>query len=125
MGQKLLWLAVAGAVGTLSRYGLGGAVQRIAGSVFPWGTLVVNGVGCLVFGVVWAVAGDRFTLSNELRTVILVGFLGAFTTFSSFVSEFGQMAMDAEWLRGVAYVLGQNVLGFAAFLLGTLIGRAI
>lgn len=91
----------------------------------PWGTLVVNGVGCLVFGVVWAVAGDRFTLSNELRTVILVGFLGAFTTFSSFVSEFGQMAMDAEWLGGVAYVLGQNVLGFAAFFLGTLIGRAI
>lgn len=125
MGHKLLMLAVAGALGTLARYGLGGAVQRIAGGTFPWGTLIINAAGCLVFGFFWTIAADRFAISNELRTVVLVGFLGAFTTFSSFVSEFGQMAMDTEWLRGLAYVLGQNLLGFATFFLGVVAGRAV
>ncbi|MEW5826511.1 MAG: CrcB family protein [Candidatus Bipolaricaulota bacterium] len=125
MGQKLLLLGIAGALGTLSRYALGGIVQRIAGGSFPWGTLAVNGLGCLLFGLFWACATERFAVGHEVRTVILVGFLGAFTTFSSFVAEFGQMALGAEWLRGAAYVLAQNVLGFASFFVGMAVGRAL
>ena len=125
MGQKLLWLAVAGAVGTLSRYALAGFVQRLAGGVFPWGTLAVNGLGCFVFGVIWAMAGERLALGPELRTIVLVGFLGEFTTFSALISESGLLAMDSEWLWATANLLGQNVLGIVTFFLGLLLGRTI
>jgi len=125
MGQKLLWLAVAGAIGTLSRYALAGFVQRLAGGVFPWGTLAVNGLGCFVFGVIWAMAGERLALGPELRTIVLVGFLGAFTTFSALISESGLLAMDSEWLWATANLLGQNVLGIVTFFLGLLLGRTI
>jgi len=125
MGQKLLWLAVAGAIGTLSRYALAGFVQRLAGGVFPWGTLAVNGLGCFVFGVILAMAGERLALGPELRTIVLVGFLGAFTTFSALISESGLLAMDSEWLWATANLLGQNVLGIVTFFLGLLLGRTI
>ena len=125
MGQKLLWLAVAGAIGTLSRYALAGFVQRLAGGVFPWGTLAVNGLGCFVFGVIWAMAGERLALGPELRTIVLVGFLGAFTTFSALISESGLLAMDSEWLWATANLLVQNVLGIVTFFLGLLLGRTI
>lgn len=126
MGQKLLWLGLAGAVGTISRYLLAGLVQRtVVGSFPPWGTLAVNGLGCLVFGTVWAVASERFAFSAEVRTVLLVGFLGAFTTFSTVMAEFGQLALDAEWLRATLYLVGGNALGIGAFFVGSALGRWI
>ncbi|MBU0595445.1 CrcB family protein [Candidatus Bipolaricaulota bacterium] len=123
MGQKLLWLGLAGAVGTVSRYMLAGLVQRIAGGAFPWGTLVVNGLGCLVFGIIWALASERFAFGAEVRTVFLVGFLGAFTTFSTAMAEFGQLALDAEWLRATIYLVGGNASGIGAFFVGSALGR--
>jgi CrcB protein len=125
VGVKLLWLAFAGAAGTLSRYALAGLVQRVAGSSFPWGTLVVNGLGCLMFGVVWAMASERFALGAEVRTIILIGFLGAFTTFSTAMAEFGQLAVDAELYRAVLYLVGGNALGIGAFFVGSALGRLV
>lgn len=125
MVQKLLWLALAGGLGTLARYGLGGLVQRWTGATFPWGTLSVNLLGCLLFGVVWAVAGERWVLRPELRLILLVGFMGAFTTFSTFVSETGQLLADSEWLLAAANVLLQNGMGLAMFFLGLAAGRAL
>jgi CrcB protein len=125
MGQKLFWLAVAGGLGTLSRYALAGWVQRWAGGVYPWGTVAVNATGCFAFGIIWAVAGERWAFGQEARTVILVGFLGAFTTFSTLVSESSQLAMDSEWLLAIANLFGQNALGIAAYFLGLALGRMI
>ena len=81
MVQKLLWLSLAGAVGTLARYSLAGVVHRISGVSFPWGTLTVNIFGCFVAGVLWALFENRWPLSGETRVLVLVGFMGAFTTF--------------------------------------------
>ncbi len=125
MGQKLLWLACAGAAGTLSRYLLAGLAQRFAGGSFPWGTLVVNGIGCLVFGLVWALASERFAIGADVRMILLVGFLGAFTTFSTAIAEFGQMVLDMEWFRAAAYLIGGNALGIATFFAGSAIGRLV
>ena len=125
MIQKLALLAFAGACGTLARYGLAGAVHRWLGGVFPWGTAFVNILGCLLFGIVWAAAGERDTISPEMRTIILVGFMGAFTTFSTFVSETSNLLSDAELLIALANLAFQLVTGIGVFYLGLAIGRAI
>lgn len=84
---KLFALAAAGAAGTLARYGLSGWVQRLVRETFPWGTLAVNLAGCLAIGVVMGLVRERQLLSPEARTVLVVGFLGGFTTFSAFGYE--------------------------------------
>jgi fluoride exporter len=122
---KLAWLAAAGALGTLARYGVGGVVQRALGGAFPWGTLVVNAVGCLLFGLVWALAEERMVISGETRAILLVGFMGAFTTFSTFAFETSAMLRDAEWMMAAVNSLSQNLLGIAAFFLGVALGRAL
>jgi CrcB protein len=123
--QRLAWLAVAGALGALARFWLGGAVQRALGTPFPWGTLVVNTLGCLVIGAVWTLAEERLLISGEVRTIVLVGFVGAFTTFSTFAFETEAMLRDAEWTLAVANVLAQNVLGIACVFLGAALGRLL
>ena len=122
---KLAWLAGIGAIGTLARYGLSGVVQRSLGTAFPWGTLVVNALGCLLFGVVWTLAEERLVIGGETRLIILVGFMGAFTTFSTFAFESAAMLRDAEWLLATANILSQNVLGVACFFAGCALGRAL
>jgi CrcB protein len=122
-GRKLLALAVAGTLGTLARYGLGGLVQRLHESAFPWGTLVVNALGCFLFGVVWALAEERLVISGETRLVLLVGFMGAFTTFSTYAFETGAMLRDAEWLLAASNLLAHNLLGIACFFVGVALGR--
>lgn len=122
---KLMAIAVAGAAGTLSRYALGGIVQRLLGAAFPWGTLVVNALGCLAFGVIWAAAHERGILDAETRAVMLVGFMGAFTTFSTFIAESGQLLSDRELLYGFGNLFLQVGLGLAAFYVGQALGRAI
>ena len=124
MGKHLAWLAVAGAAGTLCRYGLSGLVSRLASEKFPWGTLAVNALGCFLFGVVWTIAAeDRMLISSETRTILLVGFMGAFTTFSTFAFETGGMLRDSEWWPAAANLLAHNLLGLACIFLGFAVGR--
>ncbi|ADE15512.1 CrcB protein [Nitrosococcus halophilus Nc 4] len=123
MWQKLAWIAFAGAVGTLSRYALSGFVQKLCGEKFPWGTLAVNVVGCFLFGMVWALAEERLLLSGETRFIVLTGFMGAFTTFSTFAFESSQLVRDSEWLLAAANLISQNVLGLACVFLGFAVSR--
>lgn len=125
MAAKLLLIALAGGLGTLARYGLAGVVQRWAGAGFPWGTFATNMAGCFVFGAIWAAVGERLAVSAEARTILLVGFLGAFTTFSTFMSETSQLLADSEWLLAGGDLLGQNVGGIVAFFLGMAAGRLV
>jgi fluoride exporter len=125
MFQKLLLIALAGAIGTLARYGLGGLVQEHAeqsGRMFPWGTVVVNLLGCLAFGIVWT-SFSRWSIGGEMRTIVLVGFMGGFTTFSTFIFETNRLLGDAEWLPALAYFTMHNVGGLAAIAVGFAIGR--
>lgn len=125
MIQKLAWLAFAGALGTLSRYGLSGFIHRIDGISFPWGNLVVNLFGCFLAGMVWALFESRWTVSGETRLIILVGFMGAFTTFSAYILESGELLRSAQWFYASANILLQNGLGFLALFAGMGIGRQI
>ncbi|MBI3866529.1 MAG: fluoride efflux transporter CrcB [Planctomycetia bacterium] len=118
-------LAAAGAAGTLARYWVAGAVQRLCGEAFPWGTLVVNVSGCLLFGIVWTLAENRLVISPQTRFVVLTGFMGAFTTFSTFAFETTQMLADSEWIRAMGNIVLQNVVGIAAVLVGFAVGRFV
>ncbi|GAB4337201.1 MAG: fluoride efflux transporter CrcB [Candidatus Abyssubacteria bacterium] len=125
MLHRIMWLALAGAAGTLARYALAGWVHRVNGSYFPWGTLAVNAAGCFLAGFLWAVFEHRWQVSGETRTIILVGFFGAFTTFSAFILESGELFRAAEWFAAVKNITFQNGLGFLALFAGTVLGRLL
>ena len=125
MGQKLFWLAVAGACGSLARYGLAGWIQSGLRSGFPWGTLAVNVLGCFAFGLIWSLTQERMAIGPEVRTIVMVGFLGSFTTFSAFLFETEQMLEHAEWLAAALNVGGELAAGFLAYVLGVALGRWI
>lgn len=111
-------------MGTLARYGLSGLVQHHAGSAFPWGTVAVNLVGCFLAGLLWSLFEYKFNFSGETRAIVFIGFMGAFTTFSSFALETSALIRDAEWLRAAANILLQNGVGLAAMFAGIAAGRA-
>jgi len=122
--QKILWLAAAGALGTVARAGLTTLVQRGLGLKFPWGTLGVNVLGCFLFGLVWAITEGRARLSPELRFVVLVGFMGAFTTFSSYAFDTGMLAQDSRLGAAIGNVVLQNAVGILCLLMGLSVGKA-
>jgi len=126
MTQKLLLLFLAGGAGTLTRYGLDGLVQRLSGATsFPWGIAAVNLVGCFLFGLVSAMAAERGLISTEARIILLVGFMGAFTTFSTLIGETGGFLGDGQWFYAAANFALQNAGGLILYFLGSAAGRAL
>ncbi len=123
--QKLLLIGLAGALGAQTRYSLSGFVQRYSGFTFPVGTLVVNLLGTFLFGFIWSLVEQRLVISVETRVVILSGFLGAFTTFSSFMFETSALVGDGQWGYALLNITAQIVLGMIAIFLGLAAGRAI
>ncbi len=123
MWQRILWLSIAGALGTLARYGLGCFVQRLHESSFPWGTIFVNLLGCFLFGLVFSLAEERFLISGQSRLIILTGFMGAFTTFSTYAFETSQMFQRTEWLLIAINMGTQNFFGILSLFLGKTVAR--
>ena len=121
MALKLVWMALAGSAGTLARFGLSSVIPS---GFLPWGTMAVNMLGSFAFGVVWSAAGGRGHLNEEVRLIVLVGFMGAFTTFSTFAFDTVDMLSDGKWLQASGNLLGQNALGLVFVSLGILLGRA-
>lgn len=108
-----------GFIGAVCRWTLHGFVQRHAGlTSFPWGTLVVNMAGCLLIGVAVGIMDSRQVLAPEFRMFALIGVLGGFTTYSTFGYETFVLLRDADYLRAVANVSVQVVLGVALVMAG-------
>ncbi len=108
-----------GFLGALARYGLSGLVHRqMPLATFPYGTLVVNLVGCLGIGVIAGLAESRQLFGPEFRAFVLIGILGAFTTFSTFGYETFAMIRDDEYLRAITNVAMHVLLGLALLWLG-------
>ena len=102
--MKIFLIALFGAIGTLARYGLQGAVQIRMGGGFPYGTLLINLSGCLLLGFIGQLTLNRMLVSTDLRMAIAVGFFGGYTTFSSFGWETAKMLEEGAWLRASTYV---------------------
>lgn len=120
---NMLALALAGAIGTLSRYWLSALVQRWIGTAFPWGTFAVNMLGSFLFGLVWSLAEERKLLSAEVRVIVLTGFMGAFTTFSTFAFETAAYLRTSQWTLAVANIVAQLVVGLLAMIAGMNVSR--
>ncbi|MBN1964039.1 MAG: fluoride efflux transporter CrcB [Anaerolineae bacterium] len=125
MLQRILLIALAGALGTLARYGVGGLVQRVSSGHLPLGTIIVNVIGCFLFGVVWTLADERVVISDETRVIMLGGFMGAFTTFSTFIFETGDFMREARWLLATGNIAVQMVVGLVFLYLGVMAGRTL
>lgn len=116
---------MAGGLGSLSRYYLAGIVQKIAGFGFPLGTFVVNLIGCFLFCLIWGFLEDRIAIPAQARVIILTGYMGAFTTFSTFIFETQNLLSHGQFLFAVLNVAGQVVLGLALAFAGLALGRII
>lgn len=109
MTKTLCWIAAGGAVGALARFGVVYAIGR-GGVPFPWGTLTVNVAGSLAVGVLVGALGRRAGFAEIAQPFLVVGLLGAFTTFSAFSMETVLLLEDAKWAAALAYVLLSVVL---------------
>lgn len=118
----LLAIAAAGSVGSVCRYLLGQLVLLWCGE-FPLHTFVVNALGCLLFGGVYAVGSGRWP--SHVTAAILVGFFGAFTTFSSFAFDCVALAQERRWLWFGLDLVGQNVVGLLAMWGGMALGQRL
>jgi len=123
--QKTIWIALAGLLGTLLRYWLSGFVARQYGETFPWGTMAVNLIGCFVTGAVFFLAEERFLVSPTVRTVILIGLLGGFTTFSSYGLQTFTLLRDGEFGLATLNVVTSNILGLFMVWVGYVLGRLL
>jgi CrcB protein len=123
--MQLIAVALGGAVGAAARYLLGGAVHRLIPGFFPYGTFVVNMVGCLAFGLLAGLAESRFVIGPAARAFVLIGVIGGFTTFSSFIFESFELVRGGQILPAAANVAGQVIIGFVALWAGYAAGRTI
>jgi CrcB protein len=122
---KLTLIGLAGFIGTLSRYWLSGVVARRYGETFPMGTLVVNLVGCFLVGLLFYLLQERFLVNQTVRTVVLIGFLGGFTTFSSFGLQTFTLLQDGEFGIAALNILGANVIGLVLVWAGYTLARIL
>lgn len=123
--MRVVWIGVAGFLGAVSRYWLDGAVTRLFGAGFPWGTFVVNISGCFLIGLLTTVLTERLMPHPDLRVAVTIGFVGAYTTFSTFAFESLKQLQDGAVALAAANVVGSVVLGVAAAWLGVAAGRAL
>ena len=120
---RVLLIGLAGALGTLARYGVGVWAGKTLGSGFPYGTLVVNVVGCFLIALVSELALSTNLIPPTLRLTLTTGFMGGLTTYSSFNYETTSLLRDRSWATGLVNLCLTLVVCFAAGLLGLLVAR--
>ena len=118
-------IAVAGAAGALARYGFEGLIVRRASGPFPWGTFVVNMTGAFLLGFVFTVLTERFAVPTWMRSAITIGFLGAYTTFSTLSFETFRLIEGGSYAFAMANSLGSLAGGLLAVYAGIVLGRAV
>ncbi|HET9478243.1 MAG TPA: fluoride efflux transporter CrcB [Pyrinomonadaceae bacterium] len=122
---RLFLIGLAGFVGTLGRYWLSGAIARRYGETFPLGTLVVNLIGCLLAGLLFYILQERFVVNPTARTVIFIGLLGGFTTFSSFGLQTFTLLQDGEFALAALNLTASNFIGLLLVWVGYTLARIL
>ena len=122
--RTVLGVAFAGALGALARYGVGDLISRRFPG-FPWGTLVINVTGSFALGALFVILTERTQASPALRSTLMIGFLGAYTTFSTFSLETVRLLEDGSTLAAGLNVLSNVGLGLCAAWLGITVGKVV
>ena len=121
----ILAIAVGGAFGAVSRYLVTFQVMRVMGVAFPYGTLAVNVVGSFVIGLIIELLASKFTLSPELRALLVTGFLGGFTTFSTFSLDMANLVERGDAMTAVSYAVASVISCILAVFAGLYLGRLL
>lgn len=122
---QLTAIAVGGAAGALLRFAMSNGVYKILGRDFPYGTLAVNVLGSLLIGILFILLIEKLAVAAEWRAGLIVGLLGAFTTFSTFSLETFTLLEDGAFVKAGLYVLLSVVLCLLATWLGISLGRQL
>jgi fluoride exporter len=123
--RTIVAIGIAGAFGALARYGLDGLVSRRFASPFPWGTFVVNMSGAFALGFVMTLMTEQLTTASWLRSALTIGFLGAYTTFSTLTYETYRLLEDGALGLAAANILGSAAVGLFAVYLGVVAARTL
>ena len=118
-------IGIGGFLGAISRYGVALWIGQRWGRNFPLGTFVINVSGSFLIGLLMSLFTERFMVNPQWRLMLVVGFLGAYTTFSTFEYETGALMKDGEWLIAMLNVLLSVSVGFIALKLGEVIAKSI
>jgi len=123
--SKLFLIGLAGFIGTVSRYLMSGVIAKRYGETFPMGTLFVNLIGCFLVGLLFYLLEERFLVNQTARTVVLIGFLGGFTTFSSFGLQTFTLLRDGEFGFAVLNIAASNFVGLLLVWAGYTLARVL
>lgn len=122
---KYVMVGIGGFIGAIARFVLGSYIGNRFGSRFPYGTFVINMTGSFLLGVVMTVLAEKTDASPNWRYLVPIGFIGAYTTFSSFEYETLRTVQDGQMLIGFANVALSVIVGFAAVWAGIIVGRTM
>jgi CrcB protein len=123
--MPLLLIGIGGFAGAITRYVVDGAVAERTAGAFPWGTFVVNLSGSFVLGLLFVITAERAILPAEVRGPVLIGFIGAYTTFSTFMLETWRLMEDGAIALALVNLVGSTVIGLVAVIAGLTIGRLL
>ncbi len=121
--MDLFWVGLGAVVGANARYLITQAVADRLGTAFPYGTMLVNITGSLIIGFLLTLLAEQFLVSPHWRLLLVVGFLGSYTTFSSYTFEAVGLIERGEWSPMLVYVLGSNIAGLLACYGGIVLAR--
>lgn len=120
-----LYLITGSVLGGAARYGLAGFVSEKMSANFPYGTLIVNLSGCFLIGFFSAFVDEKFFLGPNARLFLMTGFCGAYTTFSTYMFETGNLVKSGEIHAAFLNILVSTVAGFGAYWIGVVVGEVI
>jgi fluoride exporter len=123
--QKYVWIAIGGALGSIARYWVGSTVSGRLGSKFPYGTFVINLTACVIIGFVLTYLGRRADVNASWRFMIPVGFIGAYSTFSTYEWETLSTLRSGAFLLAALYALGSLLLGLIGVWAGSLLAELL
>lgn len=123
--MRTLFIGMAGFCGAVSRHLIGGWIARRTTGAFPWGTLIVNVSGCFALGLLTTLFTDRLVPDPDVRAALTVGFLGAYTTFSTFAYDSLKLGQDGAADLAMNNVIVSVAVGITAAWLGTVAGKAL